>query len=300
MHSFRSNNTHSNVVVGVVSLPAIGLLCAAFGLFGLGGLGILAGLAAFAAGTGLFVAAGALARRVGVRIEVDDQGIRAVDRGQTLDIRWADALTVSVEHGTAHKGTSIHDVRVDDGRGTVIEAKVPLWLGRAHEPGAAGALAILEREARVPLAEREARRGGAGRATQPARGTYASFPRTAWVALALGTFVLVPGTWLLVVDHFTGAIGPCAAFFVGCVGYAFFCWAWVGELELGERELRGSRRLGGPWSVLRHDILRVERSGMRELDSAGVTLVLRDGSRRRLARLAPREMRDRLYALAPS
>ena len=100
-----------------------------------------------------------MGRRMGARIEVDEEAIRATDRGQTRTIRWADAVAVSVEHGAARKGTSIRRVRVDDGRGTVIEAKIPLWLGRAPQPDAAGALGILERAAGV-LAERDVSRSG--------------------------------------------------------------------------------------------------------------------------------------------
>lgn len=148
----------------------------------------------------------------------------------------------------------------------------------------------------MPLAVRESRLGQRGLVV---RGTYASFPRTAWFTLALGGFVLVPAFWLLIVEHFTGALAPCVTFFVGCASYAFFCWVWVGELELDERELRGGRRIGERWSIPRHEIVRVEPLGTHELDSRGLTLVLRDGSRRKLARIAQRSMRDRLTALAP-
>ena len=160
MHVFHANSTRSHIVTGIATLWAIALICLAVALFDLGGLWILGGLLAFAAALAVFMSFGLMTRALGVRIEVDGDAIRATYRGQTKSIRWLDALTVSVKRSRMRKHAAFHYVvSVDNGRGTVIDATVPFFLGRAVESDAMGALTILEREAAVPLAMRQARRG---------------------------------------------------------------------------------------------------------------------------------------------
>jgi hypothetical protein len=129
------------------------------------------------------------------------------------------------------------------------------------------------------------------------RGTYSSFPRTAWGVLGLAMLLAIPALKLAVMDGDYVALGPTGAFIIGCVGYACLCWAWVGEIELDSDVLRGGRRLGGAWSIKRNAILRVEPYGSEKMNTLGVTLVLRDGSRRRLPRVGPAAFRRRLLTL---
>lgn len=302
-HSFVINSTRSKVVIGVACVPGLAFLVGVYALIAQGGLWIGAAIALGFVGFVYAMGIGALARRLGVRVEVDELGIRTIDRGVTRAIAWHDAITVTVERTSLQRGASLFDVRVDDGRGTTIEARVPAYMGRVIDPGAREALVLVEREARVPLAAREARRHEGARRAAPVeivRGTFSSFPRTAWISLAFALLLPVPALKLLVVDHFTGALAPCLAGSAGFLLYVAFAWSWVGELELDERELRGRRRLGGRFTIARHTITLVERIGSNENDSLGVALVLTDGTTRRLPRLAPIAMRDRLLAIAPS
>lgn len=303
-HAFVVNGSRSNVIVALGLVPGLAILVGIFGLFDLGGLWVAASIGLALVGVAFAIGLGALARRFGVHVEVDDEGLRTIDRGVTRAIPWSRAITVTLETTTLRRGASVIEVRVADAEGgDPIALRIPAQFGRVLDPAAREALSIIEREARVPLAVREARRHE-GRATRRAapreivRGTFASFPRTAWVALGFGLLLPVPALKLLLVDHFTGALAPCFAGSAGFLLYVLFAWAWVGELELDERELRGGRRIGGRFLIPRHTIARVERIGSSENDSLGVALMLTDGTVHRLPRVAPHALRDRLLAIA--
>jgi hypothetical protein len=301
-HSFVVNGSRANLVVGLGLVPGLAILVGVFALLDRGGLWVAGSLGLAVLGVTYAIGLGALARRLGVRVEIDEGGIRTTDRGVTREIPWARALTVVLETSALRRGASVVEVRVDDGEGAPVTLRIPAQWGRVLDPVAREALPIVEREARVPLAVREARRAQ-GRSTARAaprdvvRGTYASFPRTAWVALAFGVLLPAPALKLLVVDHFTGALAPCLAGSAGFLLYVLFAWAWVGDLELDERELRGARRIGGRFLIPRHTIARVERIGSNENDSLGVALTLTDGTVHRLPRVAPHALRDRLLAI---
>ncbi|MBX7192834.1 MAG: hypothetical protein K1X94_12285 [Sandaracinaceae bacterium] len=301
-HSFVVNGTRSNVAIGLGLVPALAFMVGVPALLERGGWWIAAAVGVGLVGVAYLLGLGALARRLGVRIEIDDVGVSRTERGLTRTIRWDRALTVAIETTPLRRGASLIDVRVDDGEGSPIALRIPAQLGRVLDPAAREALAIVEREARVPLSVREARRTDGARRAVPStviRGTYASFPRTGWVALGFAVFLPIPALKLFFVDHFTGALAPCFAGAAGFLFYVLAVWAWVGELELDEHALRGRRRLGARFVVPRHTIVRVAPIGSAENDTRGVAMTLSDGSVRRLPRLEPAALRDRLLAIAP-
>jgi hypothetical protein len=103
---FRVNSRASNVVIGVLMIPAIGLLAGAFTWFegGRVGLGVAAaaGFLACAAGAGL------AGRRLQREIEVTDDEVRELARGEVTAIRWDEphALTVD-ERAVRRTGVTV-------------------------------------------------------------------------------------------------------------------------------------------------------------------------------------------------
>ena len=87
---------------------------------------------------------GWLARRLAVWIEVDDGGIRRVERdGRTREVRWADARRIEI---VPSRGAV--DLRVEPREGEAIAASIAMALGRAVDGEAERALAIVRREER--------------------------------------------------------------------------------------------------------------------------------------------------------
>ena len=113
----------------------------------------------------------------------------------------------------------------------------------------------------------------------------------------MGVLLPLPGLKLAVVDDFWLALPLCSALSALFLGYAFFCWAWVGELEIDEDTVRGQRRIGAGWSMPRAQISRVEIIGSQKADSLGVRLIAQQGRARVLPRVQPRAMRDLLGKL---
>jgi hypothetical protein len=119
------------------------------------------------------------------------------------------------------------------------------------------------------------------------QGQYSAFPKTAWLCLGMAGLLLAAGVKLMVVD-----LAPSIALYpmlgaLPFVAWAAGCYAWVGTFELDETRLRGQRRTGASFELLREQVERVELVGSRKMDSLGVKLVLFTGPPLVLWRVRP-------------
>ena len=131
------------------------------------------------------------------------------------------------------------------------------------------------------------------------RGQYSAFPKTAWLCLGMAALLLAAGVKLMVVD-----LAPDIALYpmlgaLPFVTWAAGCYAWVGSFELGETRLRGQRRTGASFELLREQVERVELVGSRKMDSLGVKLVLFSGPPLVLWRVRPESAVVMLERCAP-
>jgi hypothetical protein len=109
---FRVNGAASNVIIGIAMVPAIALLCLAFGL-GLTPLGLGCGGGFLA----ILMLAGLIARGRQRELEVDERGIREPARG--IEIRWNEPHTLDHQTRTVTRlgvpMTSMHRIAIAAG-----------------------------------------------------------------------------------------------------------------------------------------------------------------------------------------
>ena len=131
-------------------------------------------------------------------------------------------------------------------------------------------------------------------------GTYSAFPRTGWVVLSLGAFMLAVAVKFIVVDQILQPLPYLLTFAGACAAYALVCWSLVGRFRLVDGVLSGERRIGMGFRIQMTSVARIEASGRNKSDTRGVTIRFHGTSgTQTLIRVKPESAIRALVAASP-